>query len=330
MDNSREIQMARYLAGEMSTNEEIAFRNKIESSEKQQSELNRMENTWKYFDNNPAERSRDSGKAWNLLHRRLEEEGLLDDRPAGSKSRNLLPALRVASSIVLVLAIGIPALYFGIIRNRDNEPVRSHYAEKGVSTVDLPDGSRIYLNEGAKITYPAVFNQERSVKLRGEAFFEVMSDPVNPFTVRSGNVVVSVLGTAFNVKGSTSSPDLEVFVEHGKVRVALKNSGQFITLEPGEIGQTKSSKLTRSVQTDPNYVSWKTKDFKFVDAVLMDVLLELEESYHVEIHTELVDLNDLRITASYREQSIDAILETISAAFELTVSNREDGYYLTK
>lgn len=322
--------MARYLAGEMSTNEEIAFRDKIESSEKQQSELNKMEKTWKYFDNNPPKGSRDSGKAWNRLRRRLEEDGLLDDRPAGSKSRNLLPALRAAASIMLILAIGIPALYFGVIRTRDNEPVRSHYAEKGVNTVDLPDGSRVYLNEGTEITYPAVFNQERSVKLTGEAFFEVMSDPFNPFTVRSGNVVVSVLGTAFNVKGSISSPDLEVFVERGKVRVALENSEQFITLEPGEMGQTVNSKLSRSVQTDPNYVSWKTKDFKFVDAELMDVLLELEESYHVEIHTEMVELNDLRITTTYRKQSIDAILETIGMAFELTVSNREDGYYLTK
>ncbi|MCK4749217.1 MAG: DUF4974 domain-containing protein, partial [Bacteroidales bacterium] len=73
----------------------------------------------------------------------------------------------------------------------------------------------------------------------------------------------------------------------------------------------------------------KTKDFTFVDADLMEVLLELEESYHVEIHTGSLELNDMRITTTYREQSIDAILETIGAAFGLTVSNREEGYYLT-
>ncbi len=77
-------------------------------------------------------------------------------------------------------------------------------------------------------------------------------------------------------------------------------------------------------------MSWKTKDFKFVDAELLEVLQELEESYHVKIHPDQVELHDMKITTSYSEQSIDAILETIGAAFELTVSNREDGYYLTK
>ncbi len=322
--------MARYLAGEMSMKEEIAFRSEMESSQTQQSELNKMEKTWKYFNNNPSEGNGDSKKAWNQLHKRIEEDGLLADLPAGPERRSLLPTLRVAASITLILAIGIPALYFGIIRNSKSEPVQSHYAEKGVSTVDLPDGSRVFLNKGAEITYPADFYQERSVKLRGEAFFEVMSDPVNPFTVRSGKVVVSVLGTSFNVKEYNNSPDVEVYVARGKVRVAIENSRQFITLEPGEMGQAESSNLTRSVQTDPNYISWKTKVFKFVDKELMEVLLELEESYHVEIHTGEVELKDMRITTSYREQSIDAILETIGAAFELTVSNREDGYHLTK
>ena len=331
MKNSEYVwnRMARYLAGEMSMNEEIAFRNEVTANPRQQLELKNMENTWKYFDDNPSQGKRDSGKAWGHLLNRLGEDGLLEDQTSGSGKRNLIPALRVAASILLILAIGIPALYFGVIRNGDNNLVRIHFAENGVRTVDLPDGSRVFLNEGAEITYSAVFNQERSVKLDGEAFFEVMSDPVNPFTVHSGRVMVSVLGTSFNVKENLGSQDVEVYVESGKVRMALESSDQFITLESGEKGHSTSSELTRLEQTDPNYISWKTKDFKFVDADLMEVLLELEESYHVEIHTGSLELNDMRITTTYREQSIDAILETIGAAFGLTVSNREEGYYLT-
>lgn len=321
--------MARFLAGEMSTEEEITFRKEIESNPVKLLELNDMEKTWKYFDENDSERNRDSGKAWNLLKKRFEEDGLLEDRRPVQRSGNLVPALKMAASILLILAIGIPALYFGIIRNSNDDTGKSHYADQGISTVDLPDGSRVFLNEGSEISYPAVFKQERSVQLKGEAFFEVMSDPANPFTVRSGNVVVSVIGTSFNVKNVNNSPDVEVYVETGKVKMNMEDSEQFITLEPGDLGSARQSELSRSTQSDPNYISWKTKDFKFVDANLMEVLHELEESYHVSIHTETVDLADMRITTSYKEQSIDAILETIGAAFGLTVSNREDGYYLT-
>ena len=329
MNRNRDEYMARYLAGEMSANEEIAFMQKIKSSPKQQTELKKMEKSWKYFDENPSGKRWDSGEGWNQLTARLQSDGLLEEPGQGPETKNLLPYLRVAASILLVLAIGIPTLYYGVFKNKDTATVKSLYSESGVTTVDLPDGSRVFLNEGAEISYPTVFKQERAVKLKGEAFFEVMSDPVNPFIVRSGKVVVSVLGTSFNVKQRTLASGVEVYVKTGKVRMAIDESGQFITLETEEMGQADELNLSRTRQENPNYISWKTKDFKFVDADLKDVLLELEESYHVLIHTEGVELTDMQITTSYKEQSIDAILETIGTAFGMKVSNKDEGYYLT-
>ena len=329
MNRTRDDNMARYLAGEMNTDEEIAFMQQIESSPEQHKELKKMEKSWKYFDENPSGKRWDSGDGWNQLTARLQSDGLLEEPGQGPETRNLLPFLRVAASILLVLAIGIPTLYYGVLKNNDGAPVKSLYSNSGVTTVDLPDGSRVFLNEGAEISYPTVFNQDRAVKLKGEAFFEVMSDPVNPFTVRSGKVVVSVLGTSFNVKQRTLASGVEVYVKTGKVRMAVDESGQFITLESEEMGQADELNLSRTRQENPNYISWKTKDFKFVDADLKDVLFELEESYHVLIHTEGVELTDMQITTSYKEQSIDAILETIGTAFGMKVSNKDEGYYLT-
>jgi transmembrane sensor len=329
MNRNTDEHMARYLAGEMSTKEEIAFMNQVNSSPKQQTELKKMEKSWKYFDENPSGKRWNSGEAWDQLNTRLQSDGLLEEDGRGQEKRNLSPFLRVAASILLVLAIGIPTLYYGVVKNNDGAPIRNLSSHSGVTTVDLPDGSRVFLNEGAEISYPTVFKQERAVELKGEAFFEVMSDPVNPFTVRSGKVVVSVLGTSFNVKPKSQASDIEVYVKTGKVRMAMEESGQFITLDPEEMGQSEESILSRFHQEDLNYISWKTKDFKFVEADLVDVLLELEESYHVSIHTEGVELTDMQITTSYKEQSIDAILETIGAAFGMKVSNMDDGYYLT-
>lgn len=329
MNRNRDEHLARYLAGEMSMTEEIAFMEKVQSNPKQHRELKNMEKSWKYFDENPSRKKWDSATAWDQLHNRLHTDGFLEETGAEPESRKLLPLLRIAASILLVLAIGIPALYYGVIKNSEGEALRTHYAEKGVSTIDLPDGSRVFLNEGAEITYPSVFKQERAVKLKGEAFFEVMSDPVNPFTVRSSKVMISVLGTSFNVKPKAQSSGIEVYVKTGKVRMAMEESDRFITLQSEELGQSLDQELNRSAQLDPNYLSWKTKEFKFVDAELKEVLLELEESYHVRIRAEGLDLNDMKITTSYKEQSIDAILETIGAAFGMNVSNLEDGYNLT-
>jgi ferric-dicitrate binding protein FerR (iron transport regulator) len=329
MSRIKDERMARYLAGEMSTSEEIAFMEEVQSNPKQHIELKNMEKSWRYYDENPSRNRWNSSSGWEKLHSKLETDGLLENIESERASNRLLPLLRIAASILLVLAIGIPSLYFGVIRNSDGETIKRHYSETGISTVDLPDGSRIFLNEGAEITYPAVFKQERAVELKGEAFFEVMSDPVNPFTVRSGKVMISVLGTSFNVKSKAQTSDIEVYVKTGKVRMALEESDRFITLQAEEVGLTENAELNRILQEDPNYISWKTKDFKFVDVELVEVLKELEASYHVNIHAQGVELTGMKITTSYREQSIDAILETIGTAFGMTVSNREDGYYLT-
>jgi transmembrane sensor len=330
MSRNKDIEMARYLAGEMSMKEELAFMTDSGKNREQLSELKKMEKHWKQYDQHSSRKNWNSGAAWNRLYQKMESEGLLEEKTTETHRIQFSPMLKIAASIALILAISIPVMFYGVLRNNRGDKIMHHLATEGVSTVDLPDGSRVYLNEGAEITYSKAFNTQRAVELSGEAFFEVMSDPRNPFTVHSGEMLVSVLGTSFNVKQLEESSDMEVYVLSGTVRVSLENTEQFIQLEPEEFGLVRNRNLSSSVQEDPNYISWKTKDFKFVNSALIEVLHELEESYHVKIYTEKLDLSDMRITTSYSGQSIDAILETIGAAFEMSISSKDNGYLLTK
>ena len=328
MSKNRDIEMARYLAGEMSMNEEIDFLDNS-GSDKQRSELRDMEKHWKYFDQNPSAKNWNSGEAWKKLHHKLEADGLLEEGIEESHAGRRMTYLRIAATVLLVLAVGVPSLYFGVFRDNSNVQL-SHQAIEGVSTVNLPDGSRVFLNKGSEISYQKAFSQHRAIELRGEAFFEVLSDPANPFTVHSGGVRVSVLGTSFNVKQVENTPQVEVYVKTGKVLMSLEESDQSVTLVPEGFGLADDERLSSTVLEAPNYISWKTKDFKFVDSKLSDVLLELEDSYHVEIESDEIDLSQLRITTSYSGQSIDAILETIATAFSIRVSHEKDRYILTK
>jgi transmembrane sensor len=322
------IRLARYLSGEMDTREEIAFVREMESDPGKKARMRQMEETWKYFQESHSGGSGDSAGAWDRLHLRLEQDGLLENRAPSPVKRNL-PVFRMAASVLIILGLGITAGYFGLTRQGENLKGKSYASEKGVLTVDLPDGSRVYLNEGAEITCASGFSNDRTLELKGEAFFEVMSDPENPFTVNSGKVVISVIGTSFNVRETGGPEEVDVLVESGSVRMALKGSEEFIMLEAGELGKASHSRLTRSALDDPNHIAWKTKEFKFVDIELEDVIHELEESYHVRIHVPELVVQNLRITTTYSQQSIDAILETIGTAFGMTVSKEQDEYYLT-
>lgn len=66
------------------------------------------------------------------------------------------------------------------------------------SMIKLPDGSTVWLNAESSISYPEYFDKdERRIKLKGEAFFDIRKDENRPFIVEVNNIDVSVLGTQF-------------------------------------------------------------------------------------------------------------------------------------
>ncbi len=318
---------ARYLAGEMKTNEEKKFRGGLHKDKEMEKIFNEMETTWRRFDRDPAEKFKKTENAWEGLRARLDEDGLITSTRKVTFLRNPM-IQRFAALVLLILAIGIPAYLLDSARESGHMITRT--SPDGNSSVDLPDGSRVYMNEGSTIVYPASFENNRNVMLRGEAFFEVMSDPSNPFRVRSGNALVTVLGTSFNVRESASEQNVEVLVRTGKVQLADEQLNKSLTLLPGQFGQTTGSDVVVTDQKDLNYLSWKTREFSFINEPLNSVLKTLEKSYHVTISTDIPSTNKLLLTSGYREQSIDAILETIATAFGLRLQKDGKNFYLSQ
>ena len=85
------------------------------------------------------------------------------------------------------------------------------------SDVVLPDGSRVRLNGGTRIVYPALFGDERRVEVDGEAYFEVEHDARRPFVVVTGQVVSTVLGTTFNVHAYSEDENYQITLATGKL-----------------------------------------------------------------------------------------------------------------
>lgn len=321
-------EMARYLSGEMDEFEKASFMEEIGNDHISKSQFEMMKSTWKKFDDNPSLKYRDSSSAWNRLNERLERDGLTESSGKQVNTFFLRPVVRIAATVLLIVGLGIPALYYGINKDKDTPSALYHSSVEGVKTVDLPDGSRVYMNQGAEITFPDNFNTDRSVKLNGEAYFEVMSDPERPFRVQTGKIIVSVLGTSFNVKQVKNNPLIEVFVASGKVEVAGMNSKEILTLLPGEMGCSDGNEMKQGNMENLNYLSWKTKEFVFVDEPVADIFMILEEAYHIDIVAENLDIENMKLTSTYMQQSIDAILETIGAAFSLEIEKTGKTYYL--
>jgi transmembrane sensor len=93
---------------------------------------------------------------------------------------------------------------------------------KAITT--LPDGSRVWLNAGSRLSYRDNFGkQNRDVYLTGEAYFDVFHNPSKPFVVKAGNLSIKALGTAFNVKAYPDDPAIITTLVRGKVIIVGKD-----------------------------------------------------------------------------------------------------------
>ena len=89
-----------------------------------------------------------------------------------------------------------------------------------VSTFELPDGSKVWVNSDSRLSYGSRFNQkERVLSLEGEAYFEVTPDKDRPFIVETDELAVRALGTSFNVKSYEEEKDVSTVLMTGKVEV---------------------------------------------------------------------------------------------------------------
>ena len=102
--------------------------------------------------------------------------------------------------------------------------------------MQLPDGSKLWLNAGSRIVFSNGFTTgNREMTLEGEAFFDVKHDERHPFIIHTGRLDVRVLGTTLNVRAYPGDPTMETTLINGKVEIGVAGDGQSpIILHPNE------------------------------------------------------------------------------------------------
>ncbi|MGN0213992.1 MAG: FecR family protein [Muribaculaceae bacterium] len=225
----------------------------------------------------------------------------------------LFSAMRYAA----VLVIGVCFAWWYGNMGQDNAPVVPQDAPLAQTLtvpagqrahITLPDGSRVWVNAGSKITYASAFGNERRVTLEGEAFFEVATDSVRPFIVKAGKMNVKALGTKFNVYNYASEP-LVVSLVEGKVKVyrdqILKKS---VVLNPGERAVEIDGDLLKEPFGD-DVLMWCDGIYSFQDQPLKDILRKLELYYDVNIVVNSQELLNKHFTGKFRQD--DGVMEVL-------------------
>jgi transmembrane sensor len=191
----------------------------------------------------------------------------------------------------------------------------------------LPDGSAVMLAPESELRYSSAYGQQnRTVELAGEAYFQVPHDTVRPFEVRTHHAVARDLGTRFAVRARDTA-SMEVVVAEGLVAVgravpsgaALTDSVVLAAHDLGRVTAPGAITHRRGVWLDL-YLGWTEGRLVFEAAPLADVVADLSRWYDVDIHLSDERVSKLRLTATFRDQPITEILSLIRASLGVTVT----------
>lgn len=165
----------------------------------------------------------------------------------------------------------------------------------GKYQVNLPDGTRVWLNSASSLKFPACFkgSKERQVILDGEAYFEVFKDSKRPFKVVSNHQIVQVYGTHFNINSYSDERNTRTTLLEGSVKVSSvigsntsigRKTEQF--LKPGQQSVLNNSSPGNMVITEASIeqvMAWKNGYFHFEKDDLYTVMRQLSRWYDVDI-----------------------------------------------
>ena len=155
----------------------------------------------------------------------------------------------------------------------------------GTYTVELCDGTKVYLNSGTTLEFPSRFDGKvRSVILKGEAYFDVARNVSKPFVVEVDEMKVKVLGTSFNVKSYVDEPGVYTTLVEGSVAI-LRDGQPEKKIKPGEQAYYNKGVGTLSIaEVDVNeFTSWKDGVFYFKDIALEEILRIVSRCYDLEV-----------------------------------------------
>jgi len=259
--------------------------------------------------------------------------------------------------ILCVAAAASILLFWLLFRTNENteiKPINNTVSTKAgdKASINLPDGSKVWLNGDSKITYVGDFgNKTREVYLSGEAFFDVTKDKTKPFIIHTRTINLKVLGTAFNVRSYDNEKETETALVHGSVEVTLRNRpDQKILLKPGEKlivknfpvdtslkykKQKRDEETPIAVLTNMHYygtdsssveTSWTKNQLEFNDEPLDKIALNLERWFNVRVTIQNESLKKEKYTATIEEDDkLEDFLEALKLAegFHYSIKNRE-------
>jgi ferric-dicitrate binding protein FerR (iron transport regulator) len=302
--------LASFLSDNINETDRMKVQEWIEESQENRQIFQNAEKIWR-ISGNVTLSDINVGNAWDKVNKKAQiNQGRQINMVFLRYGRQML---RIAAVLVIGLITAV------LIKNISNR--QTIIAGSDILELALNDGSHVDLNKNSQLQYPKTFSgNTREVFLKGEAYFEVAHNPEKPFIIHTPDAQVRVLGTSFDLK-SNSNGEVEIIVNSGTVKLTSNKTKSSVILKKDEKAtfSNVNNKISKELNNDINFLSWKTKKFVFRETRLEEVFQKLEHVYDVRIVAKDPSILDLKLNATYDKVEVDEIVNFIRRTFGLHV-----------
>lgn len=301
--------ISRYLSGEATIEEKLeleAWRNAGENNER---EFQELVESWNLAHSEVQYLSPDKEKVWNKIMSSINQMQLVK-----MYSRTIFyRTISIAATVALLIGVSLPMFFSG---NEAGKLVSFKAPLGQKAEVCLPDGTNVSLNSGSVLTYSTDYSRtNRSVKLEGQAFFDVIKDKDHPFDVAVGNIKVVVHGTSFDVNAYKDNSEIAVTLLTGSVSILSTSSNKVLAnMKPNQkaiIPLYDKDKCNLTACNAEDEAIWRLGKLKIDGEELADMVKKMERWYGVKIV-----VNNINTTKHYwmtvKTESLKEMLEIIN------------------
>ena len=319
-DNKLDTELvAKYLAGEASPQEAMRLQDLLQDPGNKKA-FEEYVQLWQLLPNAKVTEVPSVKQSWDEIQPKLSEK-----KPA--HIRGILFNRYTAAACVIGIALVAALVWW------KNAAIESTAGKKNSAFVtkialdeiildSMTDGSTVTLNRGSNLTYAKEFNQaSREVTLNGEAFFSVAPNKNKPFVISIDDLKIQVVGTEFNVR-RLADQNIEVQVHSGVVKMYTAKKELLVVKNQTGLYIKSTGELKLQYAIDSNSIGYVTHSFAFNDISFIQVCSYLSQAYHVNFKLDTNKFSECRITAQFKDESLEYILDVIDATLN-TVSRKQ-------
>ncbi len=311
--------LVKYLTGETTAEEIASVEQWLNASDANRIYFNQYSFIWKESKKLEPSLTVSENDAWDRF-KEIREKRQKNETTVIKMPPRFPAWLRIAAVFVLIATIA--GLYMYHEGNLWAGQLVSVQSGDRVLADTLPDGSVVTLNKHSVLSYPSKFSgTNRTVKLEGEAFFNVTPDKNKPFIIHITKVEIEVVGTSFNVKGSAEKTS--VIVETGVVQVSIRKEQIRVNPKERVVVFENSSLSVKEKTTDVLYKYYRTKEFICDNTPLWKLIDAVNEAYNADIVIGDNRLKNLLLTTTFHDESLEEILKIIRETFNMKMERRD-------